>query len=52
MDWKIHKERKIDGENISEESREAYKQAVNNSNWEKAHKILYEILTGEKLEVN
>lgn len=43
------KVRPILGGKISSESREAYKTAVNNGNWEKAHSILFEVLTGEQM---
>jgi len=41
--------RPLDGTEISIESREAYKKAVENQDWEKAHRILFEILTGDEI---
>lgn len=42
--------RPIDGKEISQESREKYKKAVKNQNWQKAHKIVFEVLTGEEIQ--
>lgn len=41
--------RPVRGDKVSDKSREAYKTAVKNGNWEKCHKILFEILTGEEM---